>query len=104
MKVTIHARRDDASALALAELIAAVRPAATIDVTAADVGSRPTTVSKKAQPGPGVLSIREALVMNRFNAGRTVAECAAELGVSAATVQVYAARARSKLAISANGQ
>jgi DNA-binding NarL/FixJ family response regulator len=101
MRVTIHARHDDASALALAGLIAIVRPEATIDFAdRVGCGVRPPDAANYLPVANGVslLSSRESLVMVRLAAGCSVLECAEELHVSAATVQVYAARARSKLA------
>jgi DNA-binding NarL/FixJ family response regulator len=105
MNVTIHARRDDAAAVALADLIVQLRPDANISFLADR--SRQRGPNGRAQPanGPspepganGGYASAEARLLAMLATGQSVDEVGGVLGVSPPTVRVYAARARARAA------
>jgi hypothetical protein len=102
MNVTIHARRDDAAAAALADMIVQLRPDATIDFLAELDMPVPPAASGNGH-GPGLAAANghasvEARVLAMLATGRSADDVSLALGVSAPTVRVYAARARARAA------
>ena len=103
MNVTIHARRDDAAAVALADLIVQLRPDANIDFLAERGRQRlpiePLRPANGTAPGAqgGHFTV-EAKVLAMLARGQSADDVSVVLGVSVPTVRVYAARARARAA------
>jgi DNA-binding NarL/FixJ family response regulator len=103
VNVTIHARRDDAAAVALADLIVQLRPDANIDFLAERGRQRlpigPGRPANDTDPSTnGGHATVEAKVLAMLATGQSADEISAVLDVSVPTVRVYAARARARAA------